>query len=321
MKKIFLLVMSLFLTLSHPMAASAKTVVTGGPYTNLALTGQVITMKLTGYPTNAGFYMIECTRNSENSRPKLCNAASQLWISTSSGANFAPTADIQFRPTATYTYGGTNVDCLKVICGIFIRLDHMASADNSEDQFIPLSFVGGVTPTLPADVITASINRRTLRSEEPMKVQYNDSLTVLASAKSGATLTISTTSTGCSVTRNIVKILRGYGYCDLSISSPGNAQYAPTVKHYSLRMMPAEQEVKVGTNVRASTSITLPATSSVGAKVAYDLSSTGNCSLVINQSIYTLTFNKAGACRVRATAPALSDTYAALKQTLSFKIR
>ena len=43
--------------------------------------------------------------------------------------------------------------------------------------------------------------------------------------------------------------------------------------------------------------------------------------LVTNQGVSTLTFNKEGACRLRATAPALADSYSDLKLTLSFKIR
>ena len=309
------------LALVNPIPAHAKATVTGGPYTNLTPTGQVITLKLTNYPTNSGFYIIECARSNESVRPKLCNSASQLWVSNSAGASFLPTADIQFRPTATFTYGTTAIDCLKTQCGIFIRLDHMATADTSEDQFIPISFIGGITPSLPSDVISALIDHRVLKSDEALKVHFGDSFTVVATARSGAALTMSTTSTGCTVSGTTLRIIRGYGYCDLTISSPGSAQFAPAVKHYSFRLLPAEQKLTVSMNVRVGTTITLPALTNMGAKVTYDNSSTGNCELVANQGAYSLTFKKVGACRIRATAPALQDSYEALKQTMSFKIR
>lgn len=320
--KIFkLLAIILAAAVINPNSAVAATSVTGGPYSNLALTGQVITLKLTSYPTNAGFYIIECARTNGSSRPKYCNSASQLWISSSPGANFAPSADILFRPTATFNYGSTAIDCLKMQCGIFIRLDHMSSFDSSEDQFIPISFVGGISPSLPNDIITASVNRRVLKSDEALKVEYNDSFTVFASSRSGAPLTMSTSSTGCSVTGTTVRILRGFGYCDLTISSPGTSQYASVIKHYYFKMTPADQSIAVSTNVKAGTSLVLPALSNVGAKVTYDLSSTGNCSMTTNTGVSTLTFNKVGSCRIRATAPALTDAYTSMKKTISFKVR
>ena len=60
--------------------------VTGGPYVNLSPTGQVIHLSSANYPTNAGFYVIECVAGENGSRPRWCNAAIQLWISKEVGA-------------------------------------------------------------------------------------------------------------------------------------------------------------------------------------------------------------------------------------------
>lgn len=311
------LLFAIAFALVTPIAASAKTTVTGGPFANLPATGGVVTLKLSGYPTNAGFYILQCLSEHDDSRPQICNPNNQLWISTSPGANFAPTADIQFRPTATFTFRDTGVDCTKAKCEIFIRLDHMATGNKSEDLYLPLAFVGGSTPSSTADIITAHINNRTIKGNANIGVRYKDVFTIVASAKSGATLTFSTTSTTCSLTGNQVTILKGFGICDIAISSPGNGQYSANTVHYLFNIKPGLQRITVTTSVRAGTNLTLPTLSNFGETVSYEKSTTGNCTLTGN----VVYFNKTGACMIKATALAKTDTYTSLNQTLSFKIR
>lgn len=308
---------ALLLSLVTPLAANAKTTITGGPFTNLPATGQVITLKLSGYPSNAGFYILQCLSEDDNARPHICNPANQLWISNSAGANFTPSADIQFRPTSTFTFSGTGVDCVKTRCEIFIRLDHMASGDRSEDQYLPLAFVGSSTPSPTSDVITAYIDNRRIKSSSNISVRYQDVFTLNASARSGATLTYSTTSTTCSLAGNKVTILQGSGICDVAVYSPGNAQFTPVTEHYLFRIGLGLQRLSISTNVRAGTSYTLPATTSFGEKISYEKSNTTNCTLTGN----TVYFNKIGACLIKATALAKANTYQSLNQVLSFKIR
>ncbi len=310
-------IIALLIALITPFAAQAKTTITGGPFTNLPATGQVITLKLSGYPTNAGFYLLQCLSDDDNSRPRICNPNNQLWISNSVGANFAPNADIQFRPTATFTYGSTNVDCLKTRCELFMRLDHMASGNRTEDQYIPLSFQGSSTPSPTADVITAYIGTRKLKSLTNISVRYQDVITINATARSGATLTYSTTSTTCTVAGNRVTFTQGTGICDLAISSPGNAQFTPITEHYLFKINPGMQRITVNTSVRVGTSFTLPALSNFGEQISYEQSSTTNCKLVGN----TVTFNKIGACLIKATALAKNNTYQSMNQTIVFRIR
>lgn len=311
--------LALAISLLIPNSANARTTVTGGPYTNLALTGQIVTLKLSGYPTNTGLYIAQCVRAKEDDRPVLCNPAAHLWISTASGASFPPTADIQFKPTALFNYGNTAVDCTKAACGIFIRYDHGATWDRSEDQFIPITFVGGATPSPSpsTDIIKVTVNGRSLNTSVSYQVRYKDVLTLVATTRSGVTATIASLSTGCSVSGNQVTILKGSGFCDIAVTSPGNTQYASVTSHYLFRLNPGVQKVTISNSARVGTTITLPATSNFGEKVTYTNSSTTNCTLNGN----ALTFNKQGACSIRATAAALADSYSALKQTISFKIR
>lgn len=308
----------LFIT---PVAAHAKTTVLGGPYTGLKSTGQVIHLSLSGYPTNAGFYILECVQSSDSSRPTLCNQAVQLWISSSPGAQFAPTApDIQFKPTASFTSGTTNVDCLKVTCQMFIRLDHTAPTDTSEDQFFPLTFVADSTSAanaLPADLISAVVNGQTLSTSMPLNVKYRDVFKVEATAKSGLTLTYASLAPACAISGNEVTVLKGTGLCDIAITSAGNSQYAGITSHFPLKLVPGTQSVSITASAKSGTKITLPTESNFGEKVTYSVSKSVNCSLKGG----VLTLNKKGACTVKASAPALADTYDALKQTSSIKIK
>lgn len=321
MKYFKFLVLAFALLMIAPGASYAKATVSGGPYENLALTGQVVNLKLTGYPAGAGFYIIQCKRVNGDARPQVCNGNSQLWVSSSLGADYLPTADIQFRPSAVFTYGTQTVNCVNTPCGIFIRLDHKASADRSEDQIIPITFVGNTIPNPNADVIRAYVNGKELSNMRTINVQNQSVFRIEASAKSGATLVYSTVSTTCTLSGNQVTILQGSGFCEIDVYSPGSAQYTAVTNHYQFKLIPGYPNLSIPTKVKPGTSITLPANTKFGAKISYEVSNTTNCTLTNNQTSYVLAFNKVGACNLKATAPALADTYSALRQSINFKIR
>lgn len=311
------LALAVALLVATPVAANAKTTVMGGPYTNLKATGQVIHLALSGYPTTTGLYVQQCVQSTDLYRPSQCNQAVQLWISTSQGASFAPNADIQFKPTATFTSGSTAVDCTKSVCGIFIRLDHNAPTDYSEDQFIPLTFMADAAPVLPSDVITATINGKALSAAAPMAVNYRDVFKVEASATSGVALTYASLAPACAINGNEVTVLKGTGYCDIAITSAGNVQYSGLTSHFPLALNPGQQKVSIATSAKAGSKINLPLTSNFGEKVSYTVSKGANCSLLGN----VVSLKKKGACAIKASAPALTDTYYVLKQTVSIKIK
>jgi hypothetical protein len=80
------------------------------------------------------------------------------------------------------------------------------------------------------------------------------------------------------------------------------------------------QKLTFPTRVKRGNSFTLPSETSFGSRINYEISETKNCNLTMNGSSYRLTFNKNGACNVRASAPGLANLYSELKQTISFKI-
>jgi len=308
---------ALALSVVTPVAANAKTTVVGGPLTNLKATGQVVHLAFSGFPATSGLYVMQCVQSTDANRPTLCNQAAQLWISTSQGASFAPTADIQFKPTATFTSGTTAVDCTKSTCGIFVRLDHTAPTDLSEDQFIPLTFVADAAPALPADVITATVNGKVLSPAAPLDVKYRDVFKVEASAKSGVAVTYASLAPACAINGNEVTVLKGTGYCDIAITSAGNAQYSTITAHFPLKLNPGAQSVAIATSGKVGAKINLPATSNFGETITYSVTKSPNCSLATN----VLTLKKKGACALKASAPAMTDTYVALKKTFAIKIK
>jgi hypothetical protein len=308
---------ALLVAVTAPAISNAQTTVMGGPYTNLKATGQVIHLALSNYPSTAGLYVMQCVKSETSARPSLCNQAAQLWISTSAGASFAPTADIQFKPTAAFTSGSTNVDCTKSICGIFIRLDHTAPTDLSEDQFIPLTFVADATPALAADVVTATVNGTALSAAAPLDVKYRDVFKVEAVSKAGAALSYASLAPACAINGNEVTVLKGTGYCDIAVTSAGNATASTVTAHFPLKLNPGVQSVAFTTSGKAGSKIALPATSNFGEKVKYSVTKNKNCSLMGN----TLTLNKKGACVVKVSAPAMADTYLALAKNTTVKIK
>ena len=311
------LILAISFALISPVAANAKTTVVGGPYTNLKSSGQVIHLALSGFPTTSGLYVQQCVQSPDSNRPKQCNQAAQLWISTSQGANYTPNADIQFKPTATFTSAGSDIDCTKATCGIFIRLDHTAPTDLSEDQFIPISFAADAAPALPADVVTATVNGVALSSSAPMEVGYRDVFKVEASAKSGVAVTYASLAPACAIDGNVVTALKGSGYCDIAITSAGNSQYSGTTAHFPLKLKPGVQKVSISLSGKVGSKINLPTSSNFGEKVTYSVAKGPNCSIKSG----VLSLNKKGACALKLSAPALADTYSSLKQTIAIKIK
>ena len=314
-KRILVLVAALLLGI--PATANAKTTVMGGPYTNLKATDQVIHLALSGFPTANGLYILQCVQSTDSGRPSICNQAAQLWISTSQGANFVPTADIQFKPTSTFTSGSNSVDCTKVTCGIFIRMDHTAPADTSEDQFIPLTFAAATSSSLVTDEVTATINGTTLSPAMPAEVKYRDVFKLVATAKSGVAVTYASLAPACAINGNEVTVLKGSGYCDIAVTSAGNTQYSGTTAHFPLKLNPGVQKVNIAASAKPGSKLNLPLTTNFGESTSYSVSKNVNCSLKGN----VLTLNKKGACALKVTAPGLADTYLPLKATLSVKIK
>jgi hypothetical protein len=303
-----------------PTAANAQAKVVGGPLTELSA-APTINLNITDFPTKAGLYFQQCTAPTGPTRPLTCNDAAQLWISTERGANFAPTANIVFKPAASYkTRTGAEIDCRKVSCGIYIRYDHNNTSDFSEDNFIALTFKSGDnTPTLVSDEITASIGGVTLSQRNPITMAYRAPGLLLATAKSGAALTFKSYAPACSLVDGVVTALKGTGACDIGVTSPGNATYGPIETHFPIYLKPGNDGILAKaypTTLKIYKSVLLKNDSLFGEKLKFKTSSKA-CRVVGNK----VSALKKGECLISVTGPSVTNLFAGVKETHTITIQ
>ncbi len=103
MKRIILAVFVVAGLLVAPTTANAQAKVVGGPLTELSA-APTINLSISGFPTKAGLYFLQCTAPTGPTRPTTCNDAAQLWISTERGANFLTNSNFVIEP-ATWLKG------------------------------------------------------------------------------------------------------------------------------------------------------------------------------------------------------------------------
>jgi hypothetical protein len=313
MKKIVIVLALVASLLAPSHAQAAETKFLGGPLTNLEQQGATINVQLSAVPEKAGLYMQQCVQSTSGARSEICNKAAELWISTSRGASFLPTDIIKFKPTGGFISGTTTVDCTVSKCGIFMRFDHTAGADLSEDQFIALSFKSEATGTmaLPMDEITATINGVAVSTKTPITLGYRELATVSAVSKAGATLTYATLAPACALNGTQITPLKGVGECAISVTSAGNATAAGVTAILPIYLALGVQTIPT---IAANKSVTLPTKTNFGQKVKYK--ATGECSVKKNK----LTAMK-GKCTISARAKSQDELFGALKTKVVLKIK
>jgi hypothetical protein len=289
-------------------AQAAQTVFAGGPLTNLDSPAS-IHVALSNPP--AGLYLMQCVEGVAGARPSICNSAVELWVSNDAKATVKPTGDIVFKPTAIFT----GADCTKVKCGIFIRYDHFRTSDTSEDQFIPLSFKAGTTPvaTLAPDEITAAINSVALSTKAPIKLAYRASATLTATSKAGATLSYDSLAPACVLNGMDIKVLKGTGYCDIAITSAGNATAGTVTSHFPIELTTGTQTFGA-VSASSTKKISLPTTTNFGEPITY--LGTGSCTTTKN-----VVSAKKGTCTIVAGARGSTDLYEPLNKRFVIKVK
>lgn len=127
-------------------SASAATKIKVSPQYKVSKKNPVVTLKVSGLPTDHGIYISQCMAPSKKAgATKACNPAeaSKLWISNvaadqAMGAK-SGTSKLTIK-VDKYFEGG---DCIHTTCVFLVTNDHTAADDRSEDQAIPFKF-GGV---------------------------------------------------------------------------------------------------------------------------------------------------------------------------------
>lgn len=197
-----------------PVQAQAAATIQAAPLTNLDPNNASVQITIANFPARGGLYIQQCNEPLAGARPTACNPAAQLWISNMPGASFAPTAQIIFKPKASYVAAGNTIDCTTAKCGMFIRYDHTVTSDiNAEDQFIPLSFGAAMQPTLKAQTIA--------KKSIPSKLKIKKSVVLPAKTSLGEKITYSVTGT-CSLKGRTVRA-NSAGACTVTASAAAKA--------------------------------------------------------------------------------------------------
>ena len=277
--------------------AQAETFVfASGPLANLDPAGATINGGFTKFPTKAGMYIQQCIEPVGTARPATCDDANQLWVSTTGEqGSISSTGPIAMKVSGSIIGRGVTVDCTKTQCGLFFRLDRTAGADTSEDKFLPISFRAGVAaPVLAADEITVTLNGTPLVRNVPSNLAYRADAKILASAKSGLTITFRSLTPDCSYADGVLIALKGAGQCALAYSTPGNATVAAASGNFPFILTPGTQKIgAMPKSLKVGVTRSLPKSSNFGEVIEYK-SSSKSCSIKGN----VLKVKKRGTCTV-----------------------
>ena len=307
-----------FTTLATPAQAATFTFASQ-PLTNLSSAGATIHGGFTNFPTKSGLYAQECQAPATaGTRPTNC--IDLAWYSTSGGqGSLAPTGDISFKLLPAFTGKQSAVDCYKVSCGLFFRLDHLAPTDLSEDTFLPISFAPATAPVtaLAADEITVTLNGAPLTKNVPVNLGYRADAKIVATAKSGLPVTLSSLTPDCTYANGIFTALKGTGQCALMAATEGNATYAAAKPNFPFMLVAGEQKVLgVPATLKRGAPKALPLETNFGSEITYK-SATKSC--VVEKNL--IQAKNSGQCQVLATAPAKADMWNALSVKLVIKVK
>jgi hypothetical protein len=300
-----------------PQANAETFAWSSAPLTNLDPAGATINGGFTKFPTKAGMYIQQCIAPVGAARPATCSDTIQLWVTPAGGqGTTSPTGGIAIKVAGSITGRGVTVDCTKVQCGLFFRLDHTAPTDTSEDKFLPISFrEGGAVPVLAADEITVTLNGKPLVRNVPSNLAYRADAKIVAVAKSGAAVTLTSLTPDCSYANGSFTALKGTGQCALAYSTVASATTAAASGNFPFILTPGVQKITLKSlSIAKNKAKALPAESNFGQSVSYK-SNSKNCRVELNL------VEVKGPCTLTASAPAKEGMWSALKSTIKVTIK
>jgi hypothetical protein len=290
-----------------------------GPLTNLNPAGATINGGFTKFPTGSGMYIQQCIAPVGTARPVTCSDTLQLWVTTTGepGSSIS-TGPIAMKVAGTIMGRGVSVDCTSTECGLFFRRDRTAGADTSEDKFLPITFTKGFNgPILAADEVTVTLNGKALVRNVPSNLAYRANAKIVATAKSGLAVTLTSLTPDCSISNGVFVALKGAGQCALAFATAGNDTVAAAGGNFPFLLVPGEQKIERMTkSLVKSKPKALPTETNFGAGVTYK-SLTKNCVVELN----LVQGNKGGNCKIRATAPEKSGMWNALSVIYTIPVK
>lgn len=289
------------------------------PLTNLDPAGATVNGGFTKFPTKAGLYIQQCIAPVGNARPATCSDTIQVWVSASGApGTTSPTGGIAIKVASSITGKGTTVDCTVNQCGLFFRYDHTAPTDFSEDKFYPMTFAkGAAAPVLAADEITVTLNGKPLVRNVPSNLAYRADAKIVATAKSGAAVTLTSLTPDCSYANGVFLVLKGAGQCALAYSTTASATIAASSGNFPFILVPGDQKiVKLPATLKKGSPKALPLETNFGAQITYT-STSKNCQVEGN----LVELKKSGACTLKASAPAKEGMWNALNTTVKLRVK
>lgn len=294
---IALAVIGLVAPIAISTPAQAETFVfSSGPLTNLDPAGATINGGFTKFPTKAGLYIQQCIAPVGTARPVTCSDTLQLWVTAAGGpGTTSPTGAIAMKVAGSITGKGVTVDCTTTQCGLFFRFDHTAPTDTSEDKFLPITFKAGATAAaLAADEITVTLNGTPLVRNVPSNLAYRADAKIVATAKSGLAVTLTSLTPDCTYADGSLTALKGAGQCALAYSTAGNTTTAAASGNFPFILTPGTQKIgALPKSLKVGVSKSLPKSSNFGEVIMYK-SSSKSCSIKAN----VLKASKPGTCVV-----------------------
>ncbi len=289
------------------------------PLTNLNPAGDTINGGFTKFPTKAGMYIQQCIAPVGTARPVTCSDTLQLWVTAAGGpGTTSPTGAIVMKVAGSITGKGVTVDCTTTQCGLFFRLDHTAPTDTSEDKFLPITFrVGAAAPVLTADEITVTLNGTALVRNVPSNLAYRADAMIMASAKSGLAVTLTSLTPDCTYANGSLTALKGAGQCALAYSTAGNATTAAASGNFPFILTPGTQKMSaLPTSLKSGASRSLAKATNFGEVIMYK-SASKTCSIKAN----VLKASKPGTCAVEFHAAEKAGMWQMLHGSVKIAIK
>jgi len=287
------------------------------PLTNLDPAGTKINGGFTKFPTGKGMYIQQCIEPVGNARPATCSDTIQVWVSASGAqGTVSPTGGIAITVAGSITGKGVSADCTKVQCGLYFRLDHLSPGDTSEDKFYPITFKAGASaPVLAADEITVTLNGKTLVRNVPINLAYRSEAKIIATAKSGATVNLTSLNSNCTYLSGVFTALKGSDQCALAYTTVATATTAASSGNFPFILVPGTQKVGIKSlTIAKGKTKALPVETNFGETISYK-SNSKNCRVELSL------VEVKGRCIITATAPAKAGMWDALKQSIPVAIK
>jgi hypothetical protein len=307
------------ITISTP--AQAETFAfASAPLTNLNPAGDTINGGFTKFPTKAGMYIQQCIAPVGTARPVTCSDAAPLWVTPAGGTGTtSPTGGIAIKVSGSITGKGVTVDCTTTQCGLFFRFDHTAPTDTSEDKFLPITFRVGAAAAaaLPADEITVTLNGTPLVRNVPSNLAYRADAKIVATAKSGLAITLTSLTPECTYADGSLTALKGAGQCALAYSTAGNTTTAAASGNFPFILTPGTQKMSaLPTSLKSGASRSLAKATNFGEMIMYK-SASKSCSIKAN----VLKASKPGTCAVEFHAAEKAGMWQMLHGSVKIAIK